>query len=660
MEQKYKDIIISVIENFITSLNDINNLSLENVYDDQLIKSFESIRNVIFKGISNIRKTIEILSKSTEWEKLNISFFGETNAGKSTIIESLINGDGSSIGEGYKDFTKTVSKISYKNINLMDMPGIEGREYNLIKNIHKAVNKSHVVFYIVGTNKEPEAQTISKIKKFLKDNVKVYSVINVRGKPTVYKYKSEIKDKNTLIVESRIKDKFDKLLEGNYSGNVIVNGYVALLKSNRLKNTRFENDQEKALKIFGNKIGIEKFSNIMGINKIIDCLSSEIQDEIKISNTYKFLNSLGYILAKILHEKKNFDSFIKKTNNLTSKYLEDVDNIIKKYETEINRSLDININRLRVDLKNAINNSIDCGDEESSVKSKLNRIKQNNSKALNKNIKDLLFSMKSEIEGKIIEFKNRMSLQMSIIDLKGEFSLENILEALKLNFKYVLGQIIDVGLSIWGIVLAFAINPILGIVAGVFALARKIWDWFFGDPDKRKRAAKKEAISKINSLINDIEKNVKQDLESELLKVNKNTKKPVIQLVESMRGIKNISLSIDEKISDIKKSQKNLSVLLIKEILGDNTIFSYIDLNLSEIVIIGYSLSIEEKRHLSEKLRINNLNIYKSYNEWLREVGKNDCIDTFTAKDEFNYRAVNALMLHDCSSINFNKVKRSS
>ena len=106
-----------------------------------------------------------MLSKVAEWERLNMSFFGETNAGKSTIIESLINGDGRSIGEGYKDFTKTVNKIAYKNINLLDMPGIEGKEYKVVKNIHKAVNKSHTKYVSINLSHFPHSEANNRIQE---------------------------------------------------------------------------------------------------------------------------------------------------------------------------------------------------------------------------------------------------------------------------------------------------------------------------------------------------------------------------------------------------------------------------------------------------------------------------------------------------------------
>lgn len=108
MESKYKQDISNSVTGLIESLNSIDNLSLDNVLDERLIASFENIRSVIFKGISNIKNHLDILSKIAEWDKLNVSFFGETNACKSTIIEALTNGDGKT---SLKLLTKQYIKI---------------------------------------------------------------------------------------------------------------------------------------------------------------------------------------------------------------------------------------------------------------------------------------------------------------------------------------------------------------------------------------------------------------------------------------------------------------------------------------------------------------------------------------------------------------------
>lgn len=646
-----------IVENFIEKLEDINELSLDNVSDEKLVQSFENIRSIIYEGISKIKKNVEVLIKIAEWDKLNISFFGETNAGKSTILEALINGNGISIGEGYKDFTKKVNQVSYSNVNLMDMPGIEGREYKVIKNIKKAVRKSHIVLYVIGTNKEPEEETIKKIKGFLKDNMKVYTIINVRGRPSMYKYKKELVDDDICLVEKRIKDKFRKILGNNYAENIIINGHLALLRNKKILGTRFENDQIKAIEIFGNQEKIEEFSNINQIEKLIENLSVDINEEIKISNTYKFLKSFGNILSKILKEKKDFDVLIREIQNLINKYLMDIDKIIEKYESEINLHLEKSINNIKVDLKKVINESIDNNYSESKIKATLNEIKAKKSNDLNVGIKKILTEMKSEIEGKIKEFETRINLQMKFINLKGDFNIGSILESLRIDFKYILGQIVDIGFSIWGIIVAFAVNPIVGIIAGVFAIARKFWDWLVGDSDKRKRDAKKEAVREIDKTILKMHRKVKEDMEREFKQINANTKKPAILLKRSMQATKNISISLDSQISEIKKSQNELSLLLVKEFLGEEVSFAYLDLQLSEAVIIGYEVNDEVKEHIKRKFRLEKVSLYSSYFEWLNNAGKH-CDKIFTANSEFNFRAIKVKILYDKEGINIKKVKR--
>ena len=49
----------------------------------------QNIKNQLAEINDSFKKEIEELEQSSEWDKFCISFFGETNAGKSTIIESL-------------------------------------------------------------------------------------------------------------------------------------------------------------------------------------------------------------------------------------------------------------------------------------------------------------------------------------------------------------------------------------------------------------------------------------------------------------------------------------------------------------------------------------------------------------------------------------------
>ncbi len=135
-------------------------------------------------------KELESLKNNGEWENFTIAFYGETGAGKSTLIECLRMffkeqskvdqqerfkrlysnyvkndrgsehalleleklQDGAIIGDGRSDFTlKTQSypfQYNHQNFILLDVPGIEGSEQKVIDQISNATQKAHAIFML--------------------------------------------------------------------------------------------------------------------------------------------------------------------------------------------------------------------------------------------------------------------------------------------------------------------------------------------------------------------------------------------------------------------------------------------------------------------------------------------------------------------------------
>ncbi len=162
-------------------------------------------------------KELESLKNNEEWENFTIAFYGETGAGKSTLIECLrmffkeqskvdqqerfkrlysnyqnnyqnderkkqaiLNElhslqDGAIIGDGRSDFTlETQSypfQYNHQNFVLLDVPGIEGSEKKVIDQISNATQKAHAIFYVTKTPNPPQKGeegkrgTIEKIQK---------------------------------------------------------------------------------------------------------------------------------------------------------------------------------------------------------------------------------------------------------------------------------------------------------------------------------------------------------------------------------------------------------------------------------------------------------------------------------------------------------------
>ena len=632
----------NIINELLNSLEKFNNYST-NIESEDFKKRFENIKSIISESSKNIEHNIVSLSNIAEWDKLNVSFFGETNAGKSTLIEALINGSGMSIGEGYKDFTRDVIINNYKNLNLIDMPGIEGKEHKVVKEIKEAVNKSHIIFYVIGSNKEPEETTIKKIKEFLKDNAKVYSIINIRNRPTAYKYQKKLRDDNIIIIEKRVKDKFEKLLEKNYIDNITLNAHLALLKNNAL-DKRFEKDNQKAIEIFGNEKEITHFSNINILYKLLDSFEKNFKNEILITNSYKFLRQSNNLLLKILKEKKDFDKSLREINNDINKYKEKINKIFKKYENEIEYKINANLTSLENKIKEEINNSIEKEKNEKYIKKRINQIQNEEENKLNIEIEKSLDDMENEIKNTIQEFQNRLFLNMKISKIKGEFNLEKILQELEYSMTEVFKEILDIGLSVWGVIATFAINPILGAIAGLLAGIRKLWDWFRGNPNRKKAKAKQKANKTIKESLEKVRVDVNNKLERSFKNLNRQTQKPIEMLKYNLKALKNISFILDEQIKKIQEIQIKISLLLARTILGDEVEFVYIDLQLSRILIIGVEFNKNNKYYISNLFRVKNINTFSSYEKFLSQAGVLEKEGVFKTKNEFYFRSLKSLL----------------
>lgn len=111
---------------------------------------------------------------------------------KAKALEKSIKfSDGVIIGDGRSDFTgkSQIYHFDDKDIkfDILDVPGIEGKENAVIDEILKATKKAHCVFYITREPKPPQKGdspsgeskgTIEKIKEHLGAQTEVFSVFN--------------------------------------------------------------------------------------------------------------------------------------------------------------------------------------------------------------------------------------------------------------------------------------------------------------------------------------------------------------------------------------------------------------------------------------------------------------------------------------------------
>jgi energy-coupling factor transporter ATP-binding protein EcfA2 len=107
---------------------------------------------------------------------------------ESQLEEFTQHADGEIIGDGQADFTRETQKYHFilKNnrFDILDVPGIEGKEGLVLQQIENAVQKAHAVFYVTNkptppqTGDEGRKGTLEKIKDHLGSQTEVWSIFN--------------------------------------------------------------------------------------------------------------------------------------------------------------------------------------------------------------------------------------------------------------------------------------------------------------------------------------------------------------------------------------------------------------------------------------------------------------------------------------------------
>ncbi len=343
---------------------------------------FSEIQNRIAQALRcKVGEADEELSSAlhfTTWDNLVIAFFGETNAGKSTIIETFRilfdenrnKEDGLIVGDGRHDFTKTYEeyKLSIDGVpfTLIDVPGIEGNEDDFKDIIKTALHKAHCVFYVQGHNKKPDTATAGKIKKYLGDWVKVYSVYNVRGGVSNYDEKEE---RETLLTpgvrktEELIKSEFKDILGQVYAGHISIQGLLAMSSKACFSPEREDliRGQRKLLNYFDGSVDkILQFSQFQTLVNVVESKAANFKQEIIESNKQKLISLAGKIGVDMDNEKKSTEeTLVRLEDSLRNIRSEICNNRLSNAGKNIEHGILTAIDRAYGDLKSRIFNLID-------------------------------------------------------------------------------------------------------------------------------------------------------------------------------------------------------------------------------------------------------------------------------------------------------------
>ena len=158
--------------------------------------------------VSTARTSLE--SRRESLAEFSIALFGRTMTGKSTLMEILTNGDGSSIGKGAQRTTRDVRSYFWNGLKVIDMPGVaafEGEEDEPLA--FEAAANSDLALCLVTDDgpKDAEARWVADLQALGKPLVGVcnvkYGIANRQGVRLIQQQSKKIFDKERLACLSK-------------------------------------------------------------------------------------------------------------------------------------------------------------------------------------------------------------------------------------------------------------------------------------------------------------------------------------------------------------------------------------------------------------------------------------------------------------------------
>ncbi len=536
-------------------------------------EALEEFKNLESEGL----KELESLKNNEEWEKFTIAFYGETGAGKSTLIECLrlffkepskINQqerfkrlyadvknrdsehaeleklqDGAIIGDGRSDFTLETKSYTLKHNNqsfvLLDVPGIEGDEKKVKQQISDATKKAHAIFYVTKTpappqkGEEKKEGTIEKIQKQLSSQTEVYTLYN---KPinSPRALKDGLIDENEKKSLRGVNKEMKNILGEHYMGYTAVSAQAAFygLSSALLPESDFYKNKQKFLEVFKAEELLLYKSQFKQLGKFIaGTLLENSRKKIIESNCNKALKVIEKLRKAIKTTiDREINPTIKDIKDAQPEAYDNLDRSGDKFVSNLNDSVFKEIERFksdfRIEMYAHIDDSIEDDECKVMFKHELQKGREKLAEDIKKRFEQDEEQFRKDIKETIKQFEERIKDSLVMLErinidsgFDPNFNIHSGIDKLGL-FSSVGGLALILFAPIVGEIALAA-----GVVLGAIGIVKSVWSWF--SSDYKKSQQKKEVDKNLDKVCEIIEERVRNQIED--------AKKGICEKVESLK-----------------------------------------------------------------------------------------------------------------------------
>ena len=479
------------------------------------------------------------------------------------------------------DFTKKVTKYNFvykeKKFTLLDVPGIEGDEEEVIDEISNAIKKSHIIFYIHQAEKIPESGTLEKIKKHLNSSTEVYAISN--------KFITDLESLDVDNIEDVANDLNNKMkdsLNENYiKSNIISAQMIFLALSDCLTiDSNLYLEQEFLFKNISREDLLEKLKFNDFLKFIIDEVIINEKYKIKKSN-YNKLDKTLCELIDILNKAsiENFEPLSSQIYNEVNEASSNLRNTMRKLKIDLELAVNKQVDIFKNSTRDYIYKQIEENISDDILKSKFEVIVEKNLEQLPKSIYTSIEKIREYNQNSIFEILKNFERRVKLLTENyskfnfGEFDSKFTID-LKIdngiNGYGLFGSILGGGFTAyWAFTAGNIWNPAgwtlatLGIalsaLAVVISFGKSIYKFF--DSDYKKSEQKKS----INDNLDKIVENIKPKIMQKINPISIDFSKMVNKIIDELEDIVNQRKLINQDIKNILKELKEVSIIIKEE-----------------------------------------------------------------------------------------------
>ena len=285
----------------------IKDISKQKIRDEEILTSLKKqlakIKTTFVSEYDEVEQLVD--KKIKEANKFNITLFGRTKVGKSTLMEILTNGKGSSIGKGGQRTTLNVRQYKWKGLTITDIPGIDAFQGDTDDRLAFEAAKSADIVVFMISDGQPEATEADWLVRLKREDKPIVCLCNAK-----YTLEMFLDNPDEILKDSRIKEiieQFNNFVKEQLP-NEHIDIYVTQLQARYLANKKEYAQKRQALlkasRFYIVEKEIQKVVIRNGISFRRKCFFSIIDSPLYSQSLALFENSnMAYLKFLIAQEK---------------------------------------------------------------------------------------------------------------------------------------------------------------------------------------------------------------------------------------------------------------------------------------------------------------------------------------------------------------------